>query len=72
MTIWTKGHQEFRLDTGWACGLVVMDAATGKVVKGGAPIFNCFVGQRLLSIVNAKGYKLEALGSADPQGSLFE
>jgi len=53
--------RDFWLDTGWACGAVRMDSITGQVVKGGAPIFDRFIGQRLLQVIARGRYKLESL-----------
>jgi hypothetical protein len=64
-------HYEFRLTTPWACGLVVMDAATGKVIKGGAPIFDRLIGQVLLHVVQEGHYTLEPLAKLDRQRSLL-
>ena len=64
---------EFWLDTRWACGLVRMDAKTGRILRGGAPIFNKLAGQVLLHVVTDGGYRLKPLSEAKrpEQGRLF-
>lgn len=54
----TSGIHDFWLATGWACGMVRMDGRTGRVIRGGAPIFDRLVGQILLHVVMDGGYKM--------------
>lgn len=54
--------RDFWLDTGFACGLVRADA-TGRIVRGGAPIFARFVGQDLARVVAAGRYRVEPLST---------
>lgn len=48
----------WRLDTRWACGAVV---TRGGVVVEAAPIYRCFIGQRLSDVTRRGHYEIVPL-----------
>ncbi len=56
----SSATSDYWFSTGWACGLVRTDS-NGRIIPGGAPIFNKLVGQLLADVVRKGKYRHEKL-----------
>ena len=51
-------YEEYQLDTGWACGLIIVESSTSIIIDG-APIFKKLIGVTIRKL--PKSYKINCL-----------